>query len=168
MFHISNINTLKSIYFAYFYSIIPYGIIFWENSSNSRKIFTLQKKITRIMVGAHPRTPCRNLFKKNQRFCLFHANIFSLMNFFVNNQENFQINSSVHSINTRNKHRLHIPIANLSCFQKSAFYSSIRIFSSLPYSVTNLKNEKAQCKVALRRYLNAHLLLCRYISYVHW
>jgi len=27
--HISNINTLKSIYCAYFYSVIKYGIIFW-------------------------------------------------------------------------------------------------------------------------------------------
>jgi hypothetical protein len=64
MFHISNINTLKSIYFAYFHSIVQYGIIFWENSTNSRKVFTLQKKIIGIMVGAHPRTPCRSMFKK--------------------------------------------------------------------------------------------------------
>jgi hypothetical protein len=52
MFHISNITTLKSIYFTYFHYIIKYGIIFWGNSSNSGKIFTLQKKIIRIMVGA--------------------------------------------------------------------------------------------------------------------
>jgi hypothetical protein len=58
MFPISNINTVKSIYFPYFHSIIKYGIIFWGNSSNSRKIFTLQRKIIRTMVGAHPRTPC--------------------------------------------------------------------------------------------------------------
>jgi hypothetical protein len=77
------------------------------------------------------------------------------MNFFVNNQENFQTNPSVRSINTRNKHHLHRPIANLSCFEKSELYYSIRIFNSLPYSGTNLKNEKAQFKVALRRYLNA-------------
>jgi len=32
-----------------------------ENSSNSRKIFTLQKKISSIMVVAHTRTPCRSL-----------------------------------------------------------------------------------------------------------
>jgi hypothetical protein len=78
------------------------------------------------------------------------------MDLFVNNQENLQTNPSVHSINTRHKHHLHRSIANLSCFQKNAFYSGIRIFSSLPYSVTNLKNEKAKFKVALRRYLNAH------------
>jgi hypothetical protein len=64
MFHISNIYTLKSICLAYFHSTIQYGIIFWGNSSNSRKIFTLQKKIIKIMVGARPRIPSRSLFKK--------------------------------------------------------------------------------------------------------
>jgi hypothetical protein len=44
MVHIGNINTLKSIYYAYFHSIIKYGIIFWGNFFNSEKNFTLQKK----------------------------------------------------------------------------------------------------------------------------
>ena len=40
MVHISNIYTLKSNFYAYFCSIIKYGVIFWGNSSNSGKIFT--------------------------------------------------------------------------------------------------------------------------------
>jgi hypothetical protein len=40
MVHISNINTLKSIYYAYLHSIIKYGIIFWGYSSKSGTIFT--------------------------------------------------------------------------------------------------------------------------------
>jgi hypothetical protein len=108
------------------------------------------------MVGAYPRTPCRSLFKKLEILPVPCQYVFSLMNFFVNNEENFQTNSSVHSINTRDKCRLHRPTANLSCLQKSAFYSGIRIFNSLPHSLINLENEKAQFKVALRRYLNAH------------
>jgi hypothetical protein len=85
MFHISNINNLKLIYFPYFHSIVQYGIIVWGNSTNSRKIFTLQKKAVRIMVGAHPRTPCRSLFKKLEILSLPCQYIFSLMNFLVNN-----------------------------------------------------------------------------------
>jgi hypothetical protein len=100
---------------------------------------------------------CRNLFKKELYILPVRCQYtFSLKNFFVNNQENCQINPSVHSINKRNKHHLHRTVANLSRVQKSAFYSSIRIFDSLIYSVINLKNEKAQFKVALRRHLNAH------------
>jgi len=63
MVHISNINTLKSIYYAYCHSVIKYGIIFGVNSSNSGKIFTLHIKIVRIMAGAQPSTVCRSLFK---------------------------------------------------------------------------------------------------------
>jgi len=64
MVHSSNMNTLKSIYYTHFDSLIKYGIIVWGNSSNSAKIFTLQKKIVRIMVGAQPRNSCRSLFKQ--------------------------------------------------------------------------------------------------------
>jgi hypothetical protein len=49
MVHSRNTNTLKSIYYAYFHSIIKYGIIFCGNSSNSGKIFALQRKVFRIM-----------------------------------------------------------------------------------------------------------------------
>jgi hypothetical protein len=34
MFHLSKINTLKLICFAYFYTILIFGIIYWGNSSN--------------------------------------------------------------------------------------------------------------------------------------
>jgi hypothetical protein len=61
--HISNINTLKSIYYAYFHSIIQYRIILWGNSSNSVKIFILQKKIIRVLAVAQLRTSGRSLLK---------------------------------------------------------------------------------------------------------
>jgi hypothetical protein len=45
LLHISNTDTLKSIYFAYFHSLMKDGIIFRGNSSDSKKVFTLEKKI---------------------------------------------------------------------------------------------------------------------------
>ena len=62
----------------------------------------------------------------------------------------------MHNISTRNKHHFHRPVANLSCFQKGASYCGIRIFNSLPRSITILKNEKTLFKVALKKFLNAH------------
>ena len=79
--------TLKSIYYAYFPSIIKYGIIFRGNSSNSGKIFTLQKKIIRNMAGAQPRTSCRSLFKQIKILPVPCQYILSFMNFIINNQE---------------------------------------------------------------------------------
>jgi hypothetical protein len=46
----SSLNTLKMIYFAYFHTIIQYGIIFWENSTESKKMFLAQKEVIRIMT----------------------------------------------------------------------------------------------------------------------
>jgi hypothetical protein len=51
LLHISNTETLKSIYYAYFHSLMKYRIILWGNSTDSRKVFTLQKKTVGIMRG---------------------------------------------------------------------------------------------------------------------
>jgi hypothetical protein len=64
------------------------------------------------MVGAHPRTSCRNLFKKLEILSVPSQYIHYLINFFVSNHKNFRTNSSIHSINTRNKHHLHRLFAN--------------------------------------------------------
>ena len=76
------------------------------------------------------------------------------MNFIINN-ENIFSNSSIHNI-TRSKHHFYRLNANLSYFQKSIFYGGIKIFKSIPSSVTILKNDKAKFKAALRKYLHMH------------
>jgi hypothetical protein len=40
LLHISNTDTLKPIYFAYFYSLMKK--LLWGNSLDSKKVFTLQ------------------------------------------------------------------------------------------------------------------------------
>jgi hypothetical protein len=108
------------------------------------------------MAGAQPRTSCRSLFKQLEILPVPCQYTLSLMNFIVSNQENFQTNSSMHNINTRNTCHPHRTNANLPYFQKSTFYAGIDIFNSLPHSLTILKNEMAKFKVALRKYLNRH------------
>jgi hypothetical protein len=154
MVHISNINTLKSIYF---HSTIKYGIILWGYSSNSGKIFTLQKKIITIMAVAKHKPSCRSLFKQLEILPVPCQYILSFMSFIINNQEIFQTNSPINNINTSNKHHLHGPKTNQSCFKKkSTFYVGIKIFNSLQPSVTILKNDKAKFKAAVRKCLHTH------------
>jgi hypothetical protein len=148
MAHISDINTLKSIFYAYFNSVLKYGTIFGGNSSNSGKIFTLLKKTIGIS--------CRSLPKQLETQSGCSQCILPLMNFIISKQDIFQTNSSIHSIYTRNKHFLHKPIANLSCLQKSTFWAAVQIFNNLQSSVTSLKNDKAKLKAALRKYLHTH------------
>jgi IS1 family transposase len=129
---------------------MKYGIIFWGNSPNSKMIFTLQKRTAGIIAGVKSRNSCRNLLMSSEILPLPCEHMFTLMNFFVNNQEHFQTNSAIHSVNTRNRGHLHRPTANLSCFQKSAYYPDIKIFNSLPSSLRSLMNKQTQFKIALK------------------
>jgi len=61
--HVSNINTIKSIYYTHFNVIRRYGIICGCNSSKSGKIFILHKKGILLMAATPTRTSSRSLFK---------------------------------------------------------------------------------------------------------
>jgi hypothetical protein len=63
----------------------------------------------------------KSKFKRSDIVTLTYEYTFSLMNFTVSNQEHFQTNSALHSVNTKNRHDLHRPAAILSCFQKSVY-----------------------------------------------
>jgi len=152
MDHISDINNFKSIYYAYVHSVIKYGIIFWGNFSNSGEIFTLQKKIVIIVAGIKPRTSCRSLFKQLEILPVPCQYVLSLMKCIINNQENFQVNSSIHSINARNKRHYLTKCCSVLLSKKCilCWHKSFQWFTTI------LKNDKVKFRAALRKYLNAH------------
>jgi hypothetical protein len=92
------------------------------------------------MAGVKPKNACKSLCKRLEILTLPYVYVLLFMNFILNNQEYFQTNSFIHSVITKNNN--HKPIANLSCFHKSA-YAGIKIFNSLPSSLTSLINKEA-------------------------
>jgi len=59
-----SLNILKTIYYSYFNAIISHGLPFWGNSPHAIKIFRMQKRIVRIMMGYKNKVSCRNLFRR--------------------------------------------------------------------------------------------------------
>ena len=74
-----SLNTLKIIYYFYFNVIINYGLRFWGNSPHSIKIFRMQKRIIRIMIGCKNRVSCRNPFRRLEILTFVSQYIPSLM-----------------------------------------------------------------------------------------
>ena len=72
---------------------------------------------------------CQDLFKKLFILPCQSQYIFSLLMF---HKDFFKTNSDIHSFNTRSNHDLHIPVANLTVFQKEVWYSGIKISNHLP------------------------------------
>ena len=93
------------------------------------------------MAATQPTTSRKSLFKQLEIQPVPCQYTLSLLNFIIHNQKNFLTNSSIHNINARNKHHLHRPNANLSCFQKRTFYADIKIFS-LPHRQSSQMTRK--------------------------
>lgn len=48
--HKVDVHTLKQLYYAYFYSHICYGVIFWGHSYDSSKVFEEQTKVLILIL----------------------------------------------------------------------------------------------------------------------
>jgi hypothetical protein len=59
-----SLSSLVMIYYSLFHTTLSYGIIFWGQSSNSKKLFMLQKRVVRLMTGYGSRSSCRDLFRQ--------------------------------------------------------------------------------------------------------
>jgi len=93
----SSQDILKTNYYAYFHSVMTYGLLFWENSSHSMDVFGLQKNIIRIMMGARSRDFCKEFFK-TLRILPFTAQYTHTITMLVSNQKYFMENSELYDI----------------------------------------------------------------------
>ena len=121
---IISLKNLKTIYFCRVHSIISYDIIFGGNSTYSKTIFKLQKRVIRIMMNVGNRESCHKLFKKLNILSLHSQYILSLLLFVVKNVNMFKSNLLVHSINTRHCSDLYLPSTLLS--SSSYVYHGVR------------------------------------------
>ena len=145
-------STLKAIYYAYFHSILSYGIILWGNSSNVNELFILQKEIVRILANIGPRESCREVFRKMEIMTLYSQYIFSLISFTVDNKHIFTSNNKIHKYSTKNNTNLHLPTVNY----KGPYSSGTRAFNHLPRHLKLLVNDVKCFKISRKRFLYHH------------
>jgi hypothetical protein len=119
-----------------------YGIVFWGNSSEAKKISLLQTKTIRIMMGMKHRESCRPAFTKLNILTLASQYILSLMIFMINNLEHFTFNYSVYKRSTRHGRNLHVPQSHLAMSQEGVHCMCIKFFNSLPDYLIDLVNDK--------------------------
>jgi hypothetical protein len=119
-------------------------------------IFKIQKRIIQILPKSKSRDSCRQLFKRLEILPLQSQYIFSILLFVVKNKELYTTNQEIHDINTRSITNLHLPVCNLTLFQKAAYCSGIKLFNHLPQKIKSLSNVIKLFKPALKRFLNLH------------
>jgi hypothetical protein len=133
-------NTLKTIYYSCFNSIISYGLPFWGNSPHALKIFRIQKRIVRIMMGCKNRVSHGNLLRKLEILLFVSQYIFPLMLFLVKNKNLFIFFSENHTKSTRQTINFYQPITNFTVYQRGVHYMGIKIFNNLPPHIKDISS----------------------------
>jgi len=144
-----SLNTLKTIYYSYFNAIISYGLPFWGNSPHAIKIFRMQTRIFRIMMGCKNRVPCRNLFRRLEILPFVSQYILLLMLFVVKNKNLFILNSANHTKSTRQFNNFYQPIINSTTYQRAVYCMVNKIFNNLPPCIKDISNNVRKFEICL-------------------
>lgn len=163
------LSVLRSYYFAHFHSVLSYGLIAWGSCGNSIRVFRLQKRALRVMVGMGTRESCRELFRSMRIMTLPSIFIYQLLLYVRGNMENFRSLGLHHNYNTRSASLLEIPQHRLTLFEKSPDYLAIKVYNKLPpkYLTLSINRFKAtirelfieKCYYSLVEYLDDAFLL---------
>jgi hypothetical protein len=117
-----------------------YGIVFWGNSPEAKRIFLLQKRAVRVMMGLRQSDSCRPVFKRLHILTLDSQYILSLMIFMISNLDFLFL--TIHDKTLRHKGNLHVLQSHLAIRQKGVYYMCVKIFNSLPSYVIDLVQDR--------------------------
>ena len=73
--------------------------------------------------------------------------------FVVQNKKFFSTNNENHNIDTRQRNNLYLPQANLTIYQKGAYYLGQKIFNNLPFEIKKATGNHKKFKIALKNFL---------------
>jgi hypothetical protein len=150
---IMSTETLKMIYYYYFYSLLTYGIIFWGNDSYSLHIFRIQKRMIRIMSGLRASDSCGQAFRDWGILPIQSQYIFSLLIYVANNRGLFQMSLQRQGLNTRHNIDFYCPQTNLTLHQRGPYCFGIKLFNSLPLKIKELAHDIKLFRTALKTFI---------------
>ena len=132
-------DTLKIVYHSNFHSHLKYGVSFWGQSTDWRKIFVLQKKAVRILHGRDRDSSgmlihCKELFKTFKILTLLCQHIYDtiLLTLSEANRKNLKFLGNVNGRETRNSNTILLPAHKTALYSSSASYSGSKYFNCLP------------------------------------
>jgi len=138
--NITSMECVLSAYYAYVYSIIKYGIIFWGNSTNSKDVFIIQKRCVKQMTNSGYLDTCKPLFKKLKLLTITDVYIMELCLLVRTSPNIFPLKHQLHKHKTRYTQNLLIPKAHKTIFQKGPYYMAIKVYKNLPETIKREKN----------------------------
>jgi hypothetical protein len=95
---------------------------------------------------------CRPAIIKLNILTLASQYVLSLINFMINNLEQFTLNSSIYKKPMRHGRNIHVPQSPLAMWQTGVYYMGIQIFYSLPDYLIDLVHDETVYKRSKRHF----------------
>jgi hypothetical protein len=132
------LETTRTLYYAYFQSLLLYGLIFWGNSGNAKLIFKLQKRAIRTMMQTPKMISCKQYFKSLRILPLPCLYIYEVLVHIEANLNVFKTNSGIHAHKTRRKDYLFIVPCNTSLCKNNFNNAGYRRLNRLPQYIKEI------------------------------
>lgn len=123
-------SVLKVFYFGHFHSLMMYGVEAWGSSADLIRVFRIQKRALRVMMGSSAGATCRNLFRELNIMTLPCVYIWRLLLYAKRNFDAWpKLNKN--NYHTRNLYQLEVPRHRLTFFEGSPQYTAIKLMNKL-------------------------------------
>lgn len=123
---------LVTAYYAFFHSLIAYGITLWGNSSAAHGVFIWQKKAIRVIKDLQERESCVPFFKEINIMTLPSLYMYSCLVLAKENLGSFQKRQDIHNYSTRQKCMIDLLCIRLEKTRTSHVYLQRKLFNKLP------------------------------------
>lgn len=130
--------TLKHAYYALCHSHISYAILAWGHSNGAMGVFSIQRRVIRIIAGLPYRADCRHAFVSLGIFTLPSLFIFESILFTKRHLNQHRRHEEVHSYDTRNKQKLVPSYRRIQRSRDGPNSLGITFFNRLPDSMRDL------------------------------
>lgn len=134
-------ETALTIYYAYFYSLLQYGVEFWGISVDAKSTFILQKRAIRIIFSLQRLRSCREYFKDHKIFTLANLYIYKTAALMFGDRENLPTHAHIHRYSTRGNEAFLLPNFTLEVNRRSPCYMGTKILNHLPRHLLASQNE---------------------------
>jgi hypothetical protein len=120
---------------------------------NANRVFKLQKRVIRCIVGCNSHESCRDYFREMRILPLKSQYIYSMMMFAVKNNDIFYRNNDYHDIRTRQHTNMHMNQVNSTKYGKGVHHMIVKIFNRLPLNIKAITNNPKIFKLKIKEFI---------------
>lgn len=140
-------NIIKTVYFSLFQGVFSYAILIWGHSSHLRRIFSLQRRVMRIMT--------RLTFRQDVKEKFIELNILTVPSFYIlttlmhvkQNITKYVSHREMHEHNTRHRDLISLDYTRLVKSQNAINHYGPKFFNKLPPDIKQLPEKKFHFKI---------------------